>query len=92
MNNIVWEELSMGESINSFRRELQSHHLNLIIKIYKDSKFPIDAQNLALESIQKIYRTINNQNIKDIYDNYTQVHLINIKTKIELALDLKKCS
>ena len=27
INNIVWEELKRGNSINSFRRELQNHHL-----------------------------------------------------------------
>ena len=86
MNNIIWEELRRGNSINSFRRELQNHHLQLMLTIYKDNKFPIDAQNLALESIQKIYNIIVQQNIDDMYDNYTQIHLANIKSKIELAL------
>jgi hypothetical protein len=87
MNNIVWLELKNEDSINSFRRELQSHHINLMIKMFQDKKFPIDAQNLALESIQTIYNIINNQNISEIYDNYTQLHLSNMKSKIKIALD-----
>ena len=86
MNNVIWEELKRGSSINSFRRELQNHHLQLMLTIYKDNKFPIDAQNLALESIQKIYNIIVQQNLDDMYDDYTEIHLVNIKSKIELAL------
>ncbi len=87
MNNIIWAELKHGDSINSFRRELQNHYIDLMIKIYRDSQFPIDAQNLALESMQIIYAKIKSQNIKEIYDNYTQLHLANMKYKIETALD-----
>ena len=87
MNNIIWLELKNRDSINSFRRELQSHHINLMIKMFQDKKFPIDAQNLALKSIQTIYDIINNQDISEIYDNYTQLHLSNMKSKIEMALD-----
>ena len=55
MNNIIWEELKNDSPINSFRRELQSFHIDLINKVYQDSKFPADAQNLALESMYNIY-------------------------------------
>jgi len=39
LNNIIWIELLNQNSINSFRRELQSHHINLMINIFKDDKF-----------------------------------------------------
>ena len=87
MNNIIWLELKNQESINSFRRELQSHHINLMINMFQNKKFPIDAQNLALESIQTIYDIINKQDVDKLYDNYTKLHLLNMKSKIEMALD-----
>ena len=90
MNNIIWEELKNGNSINSFRRELQNHHINLMIKIYSDKKFPVDAQNLSLKSLQNIYDTISKQDIQNIYDNYTQLHLLNMKSKIEIGLNFNK--
>ena len=36
-----------------------------------------------------IYSIINNQDINQIYDNYTQLHLTNMKSKIKMALDNK---
>ena len=87
MNNIIWIELKNQDSVNSFRRELQNHHIDLMINMFKNKKYPIDAQNLALESIQTVYSTIENQNIEKVYDNYTKLHLLNMKSKIKLALD-----
>ena len=88
MNNIIWEELKNDVSINSFRRELQSYHIDLLNTIYQNDNFPIDAQNLALESMQNIYKSIIEKESSDIYDNYTSVHLINMKSKIEIILDI----
>ena len=88
MNVIVWRELKTNQNINSFRRELQSHHLNLMHDVYKNKNLPIDAQNLAFESIKQIYGIINGQDYKNIYDNYTASHLSNTKHKIEQILDI----
>lgn len=87
LNNIIWLELFNKNSINSFRRELQSHHISLMINIFKDKKYPVDTQNLALESIQTVYKKINEQDLENLYDNYTKLHLQNMKSKIEMALD-----
>ncbi len=87
MNNIIWTELKNQESVNSFRRELQNHHIDLMINIFKNKKYPVDAQNLALQAIQSLLTTIENQNIESIYDNYTKLHLLNMKSKIQIALD-----
>ena len=88
MNIIVWRELQANQNINSFRRELQSHHLNLMHDIYKNKSLPVDAQNLAFESIKQIYGIISDQDYKNIYDNYTVSHLSNTKHKIEQILDI----
>ena len=88
MNTIVWKELNLNQNINSFRRELQSHYLNLMHSIYTNKNLPIDAQNLALKSIKQIYSIINQQNYKNIYNNYTISHLENMEHKIEQILDI----
>ena len=87
MNYIIWKELNLNKNINSFRRELQNHHLSLMHSIYKNKDLPVDAQNLALESMKQIYDTINNQDYKNIYDNYTISHIENMKYKIHKILD-----
>ena len=56
--------------------------------IYENEKFPIDAQNLALESMQNIYEIIVEKDFKNIYDNYTIAHLLNMQSKIEIILDV----
>ena len=33
------------------------------------------------------YEEILKQDLENIYDNYTQLHLLNMKSKIEMALD-----
>ena len=58
-----------------------------MINIFKDKKYPVDAQNLALESMQTVYKKINEQDLENLYDNYTKLHLQNMKSKIEMALD-----
>ena len=88
MNAIVWKELKLNQNINSFRRELQSHYLNLMHSIYKNKNLPIDAQNLALESIKQIYSVINQQDYKNIYNNYTISHLANMEHQIKQILDI----
>ena len=88
MNDIVWEELNNNYNINSFRRELQNYHIDLLDNIYKNNIFPVDAQNLALQSMNQIYSIINKQDLENIYDHYTVSHLISMKNKIELALDI----
>ena len=63
-------------------------HPRLLLNIYENDLFPVDAQNLALESIQNIYKSITEKDLTNIYDNYTKVHLLNMKSKIEIILDI----
>ena len=58
-----------------------------MINIFENKKYPVDTQNLALESMKTIYKKINEQDLENLYDNYTQLHLQNMKSKIEMALD-----
>tara|TARA_B100000029_G_scaffold457638_1_gene486517 strand:- start:1568 stop:2311 length:744 start_codon:yes stop_codon:yes gene_type:complete len=88
INHIIWIELENKESINSFRRELQNYHIDLMSSVYTNTNLPVDAQNLALEAINKIYIKINNQEFEKNYDKYTVSHLKNMKSKIEFILDI----
>ena len=88
MNNIIWKELEYNQNVNSFRRELQSHYLDVMHNTYKDKDLPIDAQNLALESIKQIYNILKEQDYKNIYNNYTVSHFENIEYRIIKILDI----
>ena len=66
--------------INEYRRHVR--------KVNKNKDLPIDAQNLALESIKQIYNIINKQDYNNIYDNYTVSHLSNIEHQIKEILDI----
>ena len=68
--------------------KLQNYHIDLLNGIYKNNDFPVDAQNLALQSMKQIYDMINKHDLENIYDHYTVSHLISMKSKIELVLDI----
>ena len=88
MNDIVWTEIFNGKNINSFRREIQNHHLSLMMQIYNDKDFPIDAQNLAFESIKQIYNQLANINYENL-NFYSTTHLSNIEHKIDKLMKNK---
>jgi len=85
MNNIIWRELYQNKNINSFRREIQNHHLKLMLQMYNDKSMPVDAQNLAFDSINQIYDYLVKLD-ENKYDFYTQSHLSNVKHRIEKHL------
>jgi len=89
IKNIVWRELYDSKPINNFRREIQSHHIDLMENIYSNKNLPIDSQNLALETMKDLYKTILNNSTQNNFDNYTNLHLINMKAKLEAILDIE---
>jgi len=91
MNDVIWEELSNNENINSYRRQLQKNYLNLLSYIlYSDFDFTNDAISLSRYSLKnllkEIYLSMGNQN----YDNYTKAHLSNSAEMIETILNAEK--
>ena len=93
VNTMIWEELNNGENINSYRRELQDSHIDLlkviVLDIYDITSFPNDAKILARSNLKttlkNIYFTLGNSNL----DDYTTAHLENAAENIESILVAK---
>ena len=93
VNTMIWEELNNGENINSYRRELQDSHIDLlkviVLDIYDITSFPNDAKILARSNLKStlknIYFTLGNSNL----DDYTTAHLENAAENIESILVAK---
>ncbi|MFQ5583792.1 MAG: zinc-dependent metalloprotease, partial [Calditrichia bacterium] len=84
----VWEELENGENINSYRRELQRMHLNILLEmvVRYHPVYPHDAVTLARADLvnisEKIAKLSDNPNL----DAYTSSHLQETAAKIDAAL------
>ena len=91
VNRYLWEELSTASNINSYRRELQKTHINLlrtiVLDIYNYTGFPNDAKTLARSNLKNtlknIYQTLSNTSL----DEYTRVHLESCAEDIESILE-----
>jgi len=82
----IWSELDNKENINSFRRDLQKSHIEVLstILLNKKNYFHSDAIALARTSLQKI-----NENITSVllsnndFNDYTNAHLNDSINKIQ---------
>ena len=83
----VWSEIDNRENINSFRRNIQSEHVIILISIMlnKSKKFPSDAVSLARNNLNKLYKKINNVSNDDFLDEYTYSHYTDIGNRIYSA-------
>ena len=87
VSSMIWEELDSEENINSYRRELQKTHINLLrviaLDLYNNTNFPNDAKTAAKANLRiilkKIYSNLSNNHL----DNYTKIHLESIAEDIE---------
>ena len=90
ISSSIWEELDAKENISSFRRQLQTMHINYLTKVYLDenNKFPYDSKSLSrlhLGNISnKIDYVLNDQ--KNL-DDYTVAHLLKSADIINEILD-----
>ena len=88
----IWEELDNQENINSFRRQLQTLHINYLHKMYDNEKgdFPDDSQSLS-----RLHLGILSQKIEKVvqdpkpYNDYTLAHLLKSFDTINEVLDLE---
>ena len=93
VNTMIWEELELGENINSYRRELQESQIDLlrviVLDLYNTTSFPSDAKTLARSNLKatlkNIYFNLANTNLND----YTKAHLENAAENIESILEAK---
>ena len=87
VSNMIWEELDSLDNINSYRRELQKTHINLLriisLDLYNKTSFPSDAKTASKANLRKIlkkiYINLSNKNL----DNYTRIHLESTAEDIE---------
>ena len=91
INNSIWVELSLKENINSFKRELQKTHINMLSNIlHSKSSFPNDAialsRHILSETLKNIYSVMGN----NTFDQYTNAHLENSANLIQTILNANK--
>ena len=91
VNRYLWEELSTASNINSYRRELQKTHINLlrtiVLDIYNKTGFPNDAKTLARSNLKNTLKNIYNTLSNTSLDEYTRVHLESCAEDIESILE-----
>ena len=86
----IWEELYDKENISSFRRQLQTMHIDYLAKIYldEDKKFPYDSKSLSRLQLGSISNKINYLlNEQKNLDDYTIAHLLKSLDSINEILD-----
>ena len=90
-STITWRELENQSNTNSFRRNLQKEHLEILIWIMldKSNQFPNDAVAFSRENLNKLvtklYFSINNNELNEA----TYSHYIECINKIESAYQAK---
>jgi len=88
VDETIWQELILNENINSYKRQLQTMHLEMYSNILLyNYDFNSDAQSLTRNSLKNIlkniYLTLGSTNI----DSVTKAHLEFASEKIETILD-----
>lgn len=85
----IWQEVMIGQNVNSFRRELQRMHLYVLDEILV--KFPIfyphDAVTLARHDLTQIRSLIEKALSAGNLDTYTTAHLQESAAKIDALLN-----
>ena len=93
VNEKIWEEITLGENINSYRRELQKSHIDLLrvimLDIYNITSFPNDAKILARSNLKTTLKHIYFALMNTSLDQYTMAHLENAAEDIESILEAK---
>ena len=81
----LWSELEQNKNINSFRRDLQKSHVNVlsIILLNKKNHFHSDAVALARASLKILHGEIKESIETGYFDDYTQAHLSELANVIQ---------
>ena len=81
----LWSELEQNNNINSFRRDLQKSHVNVlsIILLNKRNYFHSDAVALARASLKILHGEIKESIETGYFDDYTQAHLSELANVIQ---------
>jgi len=81
----LWSELEKNNNINSFRRDLQKSHVEVlsIILLNEKNYFHSDAVALARASLRSLHSDIKEALETGYFDDYTQAHLSESANKIQ---------
>ena len=81
----LWSELEQNKNINSFRRDLQKSHVEVlsIILLNEKNYFHSDAVALARASLRSLHSDIKGALETGYLDDYTQAHLGESANKIQ---------
>ena len=81
----LWSELEQNKNINSFRRDLQKSHVEVlsIILLNEKNYFHSDAVALARASLRTLHSDIKESLETGYFDDYTQAHLSESANKIQ---------
>ncbi len=81
----LWSELNKNKNINSFRRDLQKSHVEVltIILLNEREYFHSDAVALARASLREMHSNIKESLETGLFDDYTQAHLSECANKIQ---------
>ncbi len=88
----IWSEIVGPENINSFHRQQQLVHLNIIAGIYLGSSaiYPADARSLAANDLDVIETTVKKNVNSSALDNITKAHFKEVLRQIEAAKGAKR--
>ncbi|MFH1686637.1 MAG: zinc-dependent metalloprotease [bacterium] len=83
----IWSEIVAPENVNSFRRQLQLAHLNLITRIYlsEAGSYPVDARTLAANDLSILLKAAKNAVASGNLDQMTKAHFAEVTRQIEAA-------
>ena len=81
----LWTELDQNKNINSFRRDLQKSHVEVLTIILLNEKgyFHSDAVALARSNLREMHANIKQSLDFGTFDDYTQAHLSECANKIQ---------
>ena len=90
-STMMWKELEYNGDVNSFRRNLQKEHLQILIYIMlnKNGQFPNDAIALSRENLSKLVAKLHFSINNDPLDQSTYSHYLECINKIESANQAK---
>tara|TARA_Y100000590_G_scaffold407873_1_gene498528 strand:- start:2400 stop:5054 length:2655 start_codon:yes stop_codon:yes gene_type:complete len=88
INNTIWEELSIQENINSYKRQLQNLHIDMYSTLLLGNYgFNNDSLALTRSSLKNILKSIYVELGNSTFNASTKSHLEFIAEKIETILD-----
>jgi len=88
VRDAIWKEIELGRNINSFRRNLQRFHLDILLKMVIEPApgTPDDARALARMDIMHIADAIDSALMGHQLDYMTRAHLSEVEARINAAL------